>query len=397
MSLLKPPIHLLFVTSCRSDYGPVALLLRDLFEETRLRISVVVGGAHLSEVHGRTVTEVERDGIPIAHRLDWLADARDSAFGNASARALAMFNDLLRETKPDAVVLYGDRHELLPLATACVLERTPIVHLCGGDVTEGALDDQVRHAVTKLSHVHLATSERSAERIRQMGEEPWRVHAVGDPLIDAFVRGERASADELEAFLGFRPDRSTLLVTLHPTTLEPHLQEPEVEACAAALESYAGSLILTAPAPDPGFESIAERWARLVATHPKAAYVDSLGSRRYRGALFAVGAMVGNSSSGLTEAPCVGLPAINVGRRQSGRDRAENVIDVPSGDQAALAAAIRFALEPVQQDRLRNGSRTSPYGDGRSNQRVIEALLALPSRPRLLDKRFIDYIAATNR
>lgn len=375
----------------------MALLLRELMADERILLSLVVGGAHLAAAHGKTVSEIEVDGLPIAHRLDWLGEDPLTGFGHASGRALQLFYGLLKKTGPAAVVLYGDRHELLPLATACVLERVPMVHLCGGDVTEGALDEQVRHAVSKLAHLHFVTSERSGERLRQMGEEPWRVQVVGDPLLDAFVRGPLATLDELAACLGFLPDRRTLLVTMHPTTLEPEQQECELEALATVLERHSGGLILTAPAPDPGFAPISERWQRLVAHHPCAKYVESLGGRRYRAALFAVGAMVGNSSSGLTEAPCAGLPVINIGTRQAGRDRADNVLDVPSGDEFALHAALQRVLDPGYGAALRAGPCASPYGDGHSNLRIIEALAQLPARARLLVKRFVasTHVAAS--
>jgi UDP-hydrolysing UDP-N-acetyl-D-glucosamine 2-epimerase len=373
------------VTTCRSDYGPCRWLLRDLAGDPRLRLSLVVGGAHLSTAHGLTVREIEADGLEIAARLDW-CDGGETEAG----RALTLMQEALRRLAPSVVVLYGDRHELLPIATACMLERVPLAHLCGGDVTEGALDEQVRHALTKMAHLHLTTSERSAERVRQMGEEPWRVQVVGDPSIDCFLRDGQATLDELESVLGLVPDRRTVLVTLHPATLHPDGQRAEVEALVEVLLRHQGQIVVTAPAPDPGHEALRARLLQLAATHPGCRFVESLGGYRYRGLLSFVGAMVGNSSSGLSEAPAVGLPVVNVGRRQAGRDRGDNVIDVASGDAEALERALARALDPSFGARLRSGPRRSPYGDGHASARIVDCLAELPARSRLLGKRFVE-------
>jgi UDP-hydrolysing UDP-N-acetyl-D-glucosamine 2-epimerase len=373
-------LRIAYVTTCRSDYGPAAFLLRDLEADPRFELRLWVAGAHLTL---GTVQEIVSDGCPIAAELAF--DTQNHARG--AAQALEKTALLLAAEQPDLLLLYGDRHELLPLANAALLAGTPIAHLCGGDVTLGAFDEQVRHALTKLAHLHFASSARSAARIRQMGEEPWRVHDVGDPSLDHFRRGERARAEELAAVLGFVPDLRSLLVTWHPTTLALGDLQADTQALLHALASHPGGIVFTAPAPDPGSDEIRRALQTFVAGHPRSVFVESLGSRRYRGLLALCGAMVGNSSSGLSEAPCVPLPVVNVGDRQAGRDRARNVIDVPA-ETSAIQHAIESALSPAFRAAL--AGLESPYGDGRSSTRIVEILARLPDRATLLSKRFVE-------
>ena len=229
-------LRVAYITTARSDYGPSYWLIHDLLADPRFETHLIVGGSHLSERHGFTIAEIEKDGFQIAARVPFLEAGDDEAsYGRACGTALAAYADLFAKLKPQIVVLYGDRLELLPIASAAVVTRRPIAHLCGGDVTEGAIDDQVRHAVTKMSHLHFPSTECSAARVLQMGEEPWRVHMVGDPALDHFTRGDHASADELAALLGFRPDKRTLLVTFHCATLEASDMPRQAAELAAAL------------------------------------------------------------------------------------------------------------------------------------------------------------------
>jgi UDP-hydrolysing UDP-N-acetyl-D-glucosamine 2-epimerase len=375
-----------YVTTARSDYGPSFWLIHDLFADSRFEVGLVVGGSHLSKTHGNTVKEIEEDGWPIAARIPFLrGKGDDRSLGIAAGRALAGFAEFFANYRPDIVIVYGDRYELLPIAGAAVITRTPLAHLCGGDITEGAIDDQVRHAVTKLSHLHFPSTKRSAERIRQMGEEPWRIHQVGDPALDHILRSDHASADELTQHLGFVPDRNTLLVTFHPVTLELEQMPIQVRELAEALRAYEGHVVITAPAPDPGGDVVRKALEALVRLRPKTILVENLGSHRYRGLLRLVGAMVGNSSSGLIEACSVPLPVVNIGARQNGRERAANVLDVPPKRNAILSG-IAQVLSPSFGASLI--SLMNPYGDGHTSQRVVTILGNLPSRQELMTKRF---------
>ena len=383
---MKPKIAV--VTTARSDYGPSYWLIRDLVDDDRFETSLLVGGSHLSARHGLTVREIEEDGLPIAARIPFVEPTDDGAAAGAGAAvAVREFAARFVRDRYSAIVVYGDRHELLAIATAAVLTRTPIVHLCGGDLTEGVIDEQVRHALTKMAHVHFPSTEASAARVRQMGEEAWRVHCVGDPAIDQFARGAQAGPNELAELLGFLPDRETLLVTFHPATLETDDVARQVGELSAALRDYEGPVVITAPAPDPGGDVIRREWERLERTRPRTYFCESLGSRRYRATLRLVGAIVGNSSSALNEAPCVALPAVNIGSRQKGREAGANVLHCPP-DRASIRRALAEALSPAFRTGL--AGLRSPYGDGRSAKRIIEVLAQLPPRELLLRKVFQD-------
>jgi len=380
-------VRVAYITTARSDYGPSYWLIHDLFADPRFEMHLVVGGSHLSERHGFTVAEIEKDGWPIAARIPFLEEGDDDAsYGRSCGRALTAYADLFAKLKPHVVVVYGDRLELLPIVSAAVVTRTPVAHLCGGDVTEGAIDEQVRHAVTKMAHLHFPSTERSAARVLQMGEEPWRVHMAGDPAVDHFTRGDHASAEELAALLGFRPDKRTLLVTFHSATLEAADMPRQAAELAAALHDYGGSLVITAPAPDPGSAAVRREMERLAKTRADTVFAESLGSRNYRGLLRLVGAMVGNSSSALNEAPCVPLPAVNIGSRQQGRDRTINVLDA-SPQRTDIQTAIAKALS--NEFRATLAHVRSPYGDGHAAERIIDVLAERALDERLLRKRFV--------
>ena len=373
------------VTTCRSDYGPAYWLIHDLFHTPSIEPLLFVGGAHLAVHQGETVREIERDGWSIAARIPFLG-ADGEASPHALAAALSGFGDAFDATSPDLVILYGDRVELLAAATAATVRAIPIAHICGGDITEGAIDDQVRHAVTKLAHVHFPSTTSATQRLLQMGEEPWRVHHTGDPALDHFTRGERSNPAELEDVLGFIPDRSTLLVTMHPTTLDLGSNATAASELVEALRAYAGPIVITAPAPDPGSEVVRSALAELATSRPSTVFVESLGSRRYRSLLPQIGAMVGNSSSGLIEAPEAGLPVVNIGSRQAGRDRGANVIDVEPTSRA-IGMGIARALDPVFRSTF--VGRPNPYGNGTAARSIVELLAKLPDRTTLLRKRFV--------
>jgi len=285
----------------------------------------------------------------------------------------------LERAKPDLLVLLGDRHELLAVALAATLARVPIVHLHGGDITEGAFDDSIRHAVTKLSHLHCTGTADSAERIIGMGEEPWRVQVTGAPGLDAV---QRAVPVDLATLLGC-VRHPVALVTYHPPTATPERLQDELAALLAALETIP-SVIVTAPGPDPGADEIRSRLEAWVAAVPGRVFVANLGEG-YPGVLRSVDVVVGNSSSGIVEAPSARVPVVNIGARQNGRPRADGVLDAPTASK--IDGALRRALSDDHRERTR--AAVNPYGDGASGKRIAE-LVATAPLDRLLLKRYVD-------
>lgn len=300
----------------------------------------------------------------------------------------------LDASTPDLAVIVGDRWELLPLCTAMVVARVPMLHLSGGELTFGALDEQVRHAVTKMAHLHAVAHESFRARLLRMGEEPWRVTVTGDVGLDAVATESSASVDELSRLLGAPVGRDTVVVAMHPETAASTDETARLWASVAqCLDAHPGLVVVTAPNRDPGADALAEaQRAWCDAAPSRRRWRDHLGSRAFQGLLRHGGCLVGNSSAGIWEAPTLGAPAVNVGRRQEGRLRGANVIDVTEGAVPVLRAAVAQALRPDARRALE--ATVNPYGDGHAAPRVAEMVRALPPRARLLTKRFHDEACA---
>ncbi|HWP77984.1 MAG TPA: UDP-N-acetylglucosamine 2-epimerase [Methylomirabilota bacterium] len=376
------------VTVARSDYSHLVPLLEALRDAPDVVLQLYVAGAHLSPRFGSTVKAIEADGWPITARVE-TTGASDAAVDVAAGTGagVAGFARAFERGGPDLILLLGDRLEMLAAALAALPLTIPVAHLHGGEVTEGAIDEQARHAITKLAHLHFPAAEPYARRIRQMGEEPWRVHCVGAPGLDRFARGTALSREELARRLGLPLRRPTLLVTFHPVTLEPGEAGRHSAELAAALEMVDGDVIVTYPGADAAHDAVIRPLESLAATRPGTRMVPALGEDGYGALLREADVMVGNSSSGLIEAPSFGLPVVNVGIRQHGRLRAANVIDVGHGREE-IVAGIRRALAPEFRASLHG--LVNPYGDGRASPRIARVLREVELGPRLIRKRFVD-------
>jgi UDP-hydrolysing UDP-N-acetyl-D-glucosamine 2-epimerase len=376
------------VTVARSDYGHLVPLLEALRDTPGITLQLYVAGAHLSPRFGETVSAIEADGWPISARVETIG-ASDAAVEVAAGTGagVAGFARAFAAGRPDLIVVLGDRAEMLAAAVAALPLAIPVAHLHGGEVTEGAIDEQARHAITKLAHLHFPAAEPYARRIRQMGEEPWRVHCVGAPGLDRFARGAAMPREELARRIGLPLRRPTLLVTFHPVTLEPGEAGGHSAELAGALEMVDGDVVITYPGADAAHDAVIRRLEALAATRPGTRMIPALGEDGYRALLQEADVMVGNSSSGLIEAPSFGLPVVNVGIRQQGRLRAANVIDVGHGREE-IAAGIRRALAPGFRAGLRG--LVNPYGDGNAAPRIARVLREVELGPRLVRKRFVD-------
>ncbi len=376
-------MKLAVLTSGRQDWGILRSTCLALRGHPSLSLSLWSGGMHEAEAFGRTVVDVEGDGFAVDEHLSWL-DGVDTPASTQAARALEAVAGALARRRPDALVLVGDRLETAAAALAATLSATPIVHLHGGEETEGAFDNALRHAITKQSHLHLVSHERHAARVRAMGEEPSDVHVVGAPGLDNLHRADLPEKGELERFLCVELVPPVVIVTLHPSTLgaAPAL---EAHALTAAMDAVPATYVVTLPNSDPG---AALTRAALVdaARRPRRVAVEALGERRYWGLMRMADAMLGNSSSALVEAPAVHLPSVNVGDRQRGRERGLNVIDAPA-DEEAIAAALVRALTPSFRGALRDAA--PPFGDGHSAARIVQVLEQWQP-PRPPRKRFVE-------
>jgi len=381
------------VTGGRADYGLLYWPMREIQASVAFELQVIATGMHLAAGFGETLALIKRDGFPIDAEVAMLL-ANDTPVGIAKSIGLGVigFADALDRLKPDLLLLLGDRFEILAAAEAALVARIPVAHLCGGDITEGAFDEAIRHSITKMAHLHFATNEDSARRLRQLGEDPRRIFTVGSPGIDYILRVPPLSREEVVRDTGLELGQKLLLVTFHPATLGSCPPLAELEEVLAALEGLGPrvTLAFTMPNADTAGRTLAQRIDRYVAEHGNARCFAALGPRLYLSLLRLADAIVGNSSSGLYEAPTCGTPTVDIGERQQGRLKAGSVISCRV-ERGAIGEAIGLAL------RRGKGVVANPYGTGDSAKRIVDALVAIPDFVVLTKKRFFDLAGAPAR
>jgi UDP-hydrolysing UDP-N-acetyl-D-glucosamine 2-epimerase len=373
------------VTGSRADWGLLRPVLRRL-RESPVEVQLVVTGSHLEPAFGHTVDAIAGDGFAIARRIPLQRSGDDAvAIADATARAVSGIARAIAELSPEMLLLLGDRYEVFAAAQAATLAGIPIAHIAGGDISEGANDDAMRHAITKLSHLHFTTNPDAARRVRQMGEMFDSVFVTGSPGIDAVLESNRLERSQLEKRLGFQLRRRNLAICFHPATLDPAPARQQVQPLLEALSQLdtGTGLVFTAANADAGGAAINHAIRGFVADRDNACFVDSLGHAGYYALLEQVDLLVGNSSSGLYEAPTLGTPTLDVGIRQQGRLRGPSVTHAPS-DAEAIIAAVRSVLEDPPRD------YTSPYGDGRASERIVDLLMSVDDPGSLLIKRFTE-------
>lgn len=376
--------RVMVLTGKRGGFGAMKPMLAAMREASDVALQLVVTDQHVSERFGRTIAEVERD-FAIAAAVD-LEQQDDSALARAQAlgRGAERMAKVLHDLRPDVCVLYGDRGEVLATAMAATILGVPIAHLQGGDVS-GSVDEQMRHAVTKLAHLHFPSNEDSARRIRHMGEEPWRIHVVGDSHLDAIVAGDYAQPKEVAAVLDLDLARPVLIVLQHSETTQPERSYDQMAETLLAVRDSGHQAVVVHPCSDPGYEGVIRAIGDL-AVGPQFRVRVNIDAPLFWGLQAVAAAMIGNSSAGLIETPSFHLPAINIGRRQEGRLHAENVLHA-GHERATIADALKTALSP--DFKRRAAVCAQPYGDGHAGERIVAVLRNIPSRERLLVKRFI--------
>jgi UDP-N-acetylglucosamine 2-epimerase (non-hydrolysing)/GDP/UDP-N,N'-diacetylbacillosamine 2-epimerase (hydrolysing) len=334
-------------------------------------LGVFALGPHLSPQYGNTIAEIERDDFPIQARIECLLGSdTDTGMAKTIGVAILSLADALTAWRPDILLLIADRYEMLAPASVAVALRIPIAHIEGGEISQGAIDDQVRNAITKMAHIHFTSTETARRRVIAMGEEPWRVHHAGAPSLDHRRRSKLLTRSQLQERLNLKLASPTILCAWHPVTI---LRDTNAEAGAlfTALAEAPGQLIFVYPNTDAGSHALIARTRALAATHPDTHIFINLDAVTYWSLLSQMDAMVGNSSSGIMEAASFALPVVNVGIRQQGRERARNIIDVPA-DTAAISSALKRALRESFRGRLRG--MTNPYGDGAAAKNIVRVL-----------------------
>jgi UDP-hydrolysing UDP-N-acetyl-D-glucosamine 2-epimerase len=374
------------VTGSRAEYGLLRPVMTAIAGSDLLTLQVAVTGTHLEEAHGHTVDLIVADGFTVSAKVPAEMHV-DTSVGIARSMGLTTegFARAFEELQPDLVLVLGDRFEMLAVAQAALVCRLPVAHLCGGDVTEGAWDDAIRHALTKMSHLHFVTNHAAAGRVRQLGERPERVHEVGSPGIDVIRTLPLLDGSELDAELGFTLMTRNVLVTYHPETLafdDGIARLDELLAALTALGPDVG-IVVTMPNADLGGAALAAHIRAWADEHENAAAFMSLGQLRYLSTMAAVDAVVGNSSSGLYEAPSLFVPTVNIGGRQDGRLRASTVIDCPP-ERDAIEEAIHKAFDLDTIDAV------NPYGDGNAAGAIVAVLEGIDDPAALLRKGFVD-------
>ena len=376
------------MTVARSDYGHLTPLLREVAADPALDLRLFVSGAHLAERFGRTERLIIADGWTIDERVLMLEDDDSpAAVARALGRGIAGFATALTRRPVDLLVVLGDRFEMLAAALAALPHALPVAHIHGGELSEGAVDESIRHALTKLAHFHFVSAEPHARRLRQLGEEAWRVHCTGAPGLDRFRTMRFLSREALAARLGVALVPPVVVVAFHPVTLQLGDTARHIGELTAALAGMDATWIVTYPGADAGHRTVLDGLETFAGRASRARLLPSLGDDVFASLLREADAMVGNSSSGLMEAPSCALPVVDIGDRQRGRLRAGNVIDVPP-DRAAVAAGLARALDPAFRDSLRG--MTNPYGDGEAAPRIVKVLAGVELGPRLITKRFVD-------
>ena len=374
------------ITGTRAEYGLLYWIMQTISADPELELNLVVTGMHLSPEFGLTFKTIEKDGFKIDEKVEILLSS-DTEVGVSKAVGLATisFAEIFARTKPDFVMVLGDRFELLAASQAALFSKTPLIHLVGGDVTEGAFDEAIRHSITKMAHLHFVTNPDSAKRVRQLGEDPSKIFHVGNPGLEHLRRLKLMSKEELSDSLNFKLRPKNLLITFHPVTLEKEASDSQFSELLAALdkldEQY--GIIITKPNADNEGRALINQIDNFVKRNKNSIARTSLGQLRYLSAVKHVDAVVGNSSSGLLEVPSLKTPTINIGDRQKGRLKAISVIDCKP-DTESILEAIRTS------EKLDCSDAINPYGDGYTADKVINSIKSIKDPLSLIKKKFYD-------
>ena len=379
------------VTGTRAEYGLLCRLMRLIKESPDTQLQVIATNMHLTPKYGNTYQEIEKDGFTIDCKIPIIDEnAEDNAVTTVKSMATALsgFAEAYNTLKPDLVVVLGDRYEILAAATAALIERIPIAHLHGGEVTEGAYDDAIRHSITKMSHLHFTSTEEYRNRVIQLGEQPDRVFYVGAPGVENIKKFPLMSKEEVEKSVNFKLDENTILVTYHPVTLGDHTAGKDIKEFLGALEERKDlRVFFTMPNSDTGSQAIVDAINEFVANNSdRAIAYKSLGIKRYLSVMKYAGAVVGNSSSGLLEVPSFGIPTLNIGDRQKGRMAADSVYNCET-DNDSILKGLDVIMSPAFKKKA--AETHNPYEKANTAEAIFKVIRTYPL-DELKQKHFYD-------
>ena len=375
------------VTGTRAEYGLLYHTIKEIQEDEDLELQLIVTGTHLSKLYGYTALDIEKDGIEIAQRINIITGSEDEA---STVTSMAILQEHLAKAflklKPEVLLILGDRYEVFAAAGVAMAMNIPIAHISGGEITEGAQDEVIRHAITKLSHLHFPGADYYAQNIRKMGEEPWRIFNVGDPGIENIKKLEFLSSEEIERDLNLSVDDQTLLITFHPVTLELDALKYQVDNLLKALDTLDRKSIITYPNADTGGRYIIDRLKSFAKDRENIYLFKSLGIKRYLSVMKLCGAVVGNSSSSIVEAPYLKVPAVDIGTRQKGRLKAGSIIEC-GYEKEEIISAVELALS--KEFKQKCTSVESLYGYGNTSKEIVSTLKTTGNNEKLLKKKLI--------
>ena len=379
------------ITGTRADYGLLYWLMKKIQEDHDLELQIIATGMHLSPEFGLTYQVIEQDGFRINAKVEMLLSS-DTPVGLAKSIGLAVigFADALDRLRPDIIVILGDRYEMLAASQSALVARIPVAHIAGGDTTEGAFDEAIRHSITKMAHLHFVTNAIAARRVRQLGENPKHIYNFGSPCIDQIKQLQLLSREELEKFLGYKFKQKNILITFHPVTLDIQPTSIQFQEILNALDKLGSEigLIFTKPNSDTNGRIILQMIDDYVGSHNNSVAFMSLGQLRYLSTIQQVDIVLGNSSSGIYEVPYFKKPTVNIGDRQKGRLQAGSIINCQP-----VSSSI---VEAINEAFIKDCSQTANfYGDGDSSIKILQILKQVSEPKNLLKKHFfdIDYLS----
>lgn len=372
------------ITGSRAEYGLLFWLLKEVENDPDFELQIIATGMHLSTEYGLTYKAIESDGFEINEKIEILLSS-DSALSVLKSMGLGLIciGEALERLNPDLIIILGDRFEILAAAQAALILKIPVAHIAGGDTTEGAFDESIRHSITKMSHIHFVTNEHSAKRVMQLGENPQYIFNYGNPGLDHITRTKLLDKNELEDILGISFKKTNILVTFHPATLESQSSVEQFQQLLNAMSLFKKNtmIIFTKPNADPEGRNIISKIEKYIQNNDHAVAFTSMGQKVYLSTLKYVDVVVGNSSSGIYEVPSFKIPTVNIGERQKGRLQSDSIINTEPLEQK-IFSAIKNSLN------LDCSNVVNPYGGNDTSVKIVKKLKEIPDYTNLLKKHF---------